>query len=286
MIRPRRNTINIGAALLGLMEWCTTFLLWLAVLFKSRLGSDAAAVEAMIALNIFARMSNDRDKKEWIYELKNALVRSLYERGHCINGSKVIQRLRCWGTWNYDCDQLCQKCGGTGIYREIVLYRFTFDVGGRRITWHQPQDLVTWPVEKARPLFGEYKDRRERPALKFNFNINCFTVWWNLKRYKAAPPLPLFNPLRFRKHQTEGFYGNPGDAYGLLTWLRWRDDWWELSWPAVKYWRMPALRNAYWKPDWFCISWHNGDWTVILFGVSIRKFIYQIKRRIAWTHLK
>lgn len=43
----------------------------------------------------------------------------------------------------------CYRCGGTGVYRTLPELRlefvaFRFEVEGRRYTWHQPLEIVSW----------------------------------------------------------------------------------------------------------------------------------------------
>lgn len=106
---------------------------------------DAIAARCMWGLNRHARMGSGQ---HIIYPLKSALIRTFFERGLCRMASLQRQKLVCWRCGGscedpeYDGD--CLKCGGSGVYRTICLYRFVFEISGRRYVWHQPADLVDW----------------------------------------------------------------------------------------------------------------------------------------------
>ena len=107
---------------------------------------------AMFRLNRTAQlMSRYEPRKRMIYELKNMLVRNLYERGFCVGVRKQSQKLVCrncggsgWDEWH---DVECYHCEGTGIYRTIALYLFRFRIGDRTFSWHQPAALVDFEVK-------------------------------------------------------------------------------------------------------------------------------------------
>lgn len=137
------------------------WLLWHPLVVQARRwlrhnDADAIAAYALFHLNRAARHLTG---KRYIYALKNSLLRHFYEHGFCVSVKPQKQYAICWdcsGTGNYYAQGDCWKCGGTGIYRTHHLYRFVFAVSGRRYVWHQPQALVTWPVEITEPDVGKY----------------------------------------------------------------------------------------------------------------------------------
>lgn len=85
-----------------------------------------------------------------IYALKNRLVQWLYQNGYCISVKQQTQTLECWtcgGTGEYWTGVECWKCTGSGVYAVHTLYRFVFNVNGRRYVWHQPRSTVTFDVQ-------------------------------------------------------------------------------------------------------------------------------------------
>lgn len=130
-------------------------LLYVMIMYRVReLAFLPVACGAMFHLNRYAQQV-ERHNASPIYNLKNRFVRMLYEFGYCRSVTQQKQILECWaceGTgrndpWDTSVQPSCWKCGGTGVYRVVTLYRFTFDVRGMRWTWHQPCDLVGWPVD-------------------------------------------------------------------------------------------------------------------------------------------
>lgn len=118
----------------------------------------ADAAESLVALNRLAY--GDRERGPTIYSAKNRLVELLYREGLCERVEIHVQEQpgkRCYAcdgegvTDCYDHDAPeCHRCFGTGWYlppRTVRLYAFYFSIGGRKYSWHQPADLVTWPVE-------------------------------------------------------------------------------------------------------------------------------------------
>lgn len=127
---------------------------------------DAVAAHCMFHLNRYAR--TDRDTQP-IYRLKDHLVRIFYQAGLYRSVRLHRQTLECWacrGTgvsndWD-GYEEPCYKCGGTGIYREHMLYSFHFSIAGQHYAWHQPQRLVTWPVKPDFAPIAEYQSPRDR----------------------------------------------------------------------------------------------------------------------------
>ena len=110
------------------------------------------ACKGLHALNRLAkhRTCTEANKAE-IYALKNTFVELLYTQGFCTAAWLHILTLpakpcySCGGTGDQgDCD----RCGGSGNYlseKRLRFYCFRFSVG-RGYTWHQPDNLVTFPV--------------------------------------------------------------------------------------------------------------------------------------------
>jgi hypothetical protein len=118
------------------------------------------AAESMHRLNRLAY--GDRERGPTIYAAKNRLVELLYREGLCERVEIHLQEQagkRCYacgangdldGEDDFDIVGPCTRCEGTGWYlppRTVRLYAFYFSIGGRSYAWHQPADLVTWPVE-------------------------------------------------------------------------------------------------------------------------------------------
>lgn len=158
---------------------------WIANHFGAR-----AAAAAMFELNHATRdMLKRSSTRETIYAAKNLLVRTLYERGYCVRAVQQKQELKCWecnGTGGWDnsdmgneCWEPCYKCDATGVYAEHTLYKFTFRIGKRHYSWHQPTRLVTWDVALTSTDVGTFEDKprkrmriiRDQLVLAFLYHI-------------------------------------------------------------------------------------------------------------------
>ena len=153
------------------------------------------AADAMFHLN---RLAKHYYGTALIYAAKNVFVQHLYETGCCANVVLHIQKLTCWecgGEGEDEYGDLCWKCGGDGVYREIQLYRFAFDVDGQRYLWHQPARLVSWPVTLTEEEPGAY-EVREPPTedVKHRRRAELYLLIvaeWLRRQGKAVPGLPL-----------------------------------------------------------------------------------------------
>ncbi len=96
------------------------------------------------------RAAKKHSMKSKIYSMKNAWIKLLCDRGHCIAIEKHLQSVpekECWaccGNGYVSCRE-CRKCNGTGCYRpeeSLVLACFSFSVHGQAYSWHQPLALV------------------------------------------------------------------------------------------------------------------------------------------------
>lgn len=117
---------------------------------KRWLTSDPVGTAAFCTfyLNQYARNSRRSSLKHLIYNLKKEMVKWLYQNNYCIRVSQSHQTMTCWHTFDYNqgIEDHCEKCFGTGIYRQHVLYMFTFSVGSFTYIWHQPESLINFDV--------------------------------------------------------------------------------------------------------------------------------------------
>ena len=149
--------------------------------------------QAMYRLNRRARGSDD---KQAIYRYKGLLIRWLYEHGHCEEVRRQDQILPCWHTWEYnnELEDVCRKCGNSDIYKRIPMYRFVFRVESRfvlytasqRFVWHQPADMVDWPVQET----GEPLSDWEGVSRQFDGQVSPAGLWavrWFLVLHGLLP---------------------------------------------------------------------------------------------------
>lgn len=144
-------------------------------IFRCKYGSPQAALldacRAMFNLNRYCKhpwcLNQDRTE---IYGLKNRLIRILYQGGYstevcrheirhppqkcrdCNGKGKYPFR---WdddpdGVFDDDEDEVtCDRCDGTGIWRgprSTYGIAFRFNVKGEHFSWHQPEELIGFPV--------------------------------------------------------------------------------------------------------------------------------------------
>jgi hypothetical protein len=118
-----------------------------------------AAAEALFNLNRYAKWREcSREHRATIYELKEEFICLLCRLGLAERVAEHVVpvvgiRCRACGGWASDGDasdeEECQSCSGTGWWRSPDSGRylvFDFSIRGKRFSWHQPSDLVTWPV--------------------------------------------------------------------------------------------------------------------------------------------
>ncbi len=172
--------------------------LWAARQWLSVGNPDAIAARCMFQLNHYAR--HRAGQKSYFYALKNQLVQHFYQSGFCESVTQQVQTLPCWscnGTgvdeWN-DGDE-CWKCHGTGIYRRHHLYRFVFRINGISYVWHQPDSLVTWPVELTSNEQGEYHENDAPGMVKDSITTELIelyyaTAYLHLQRLGYPKPVP------------------------------------------------------------------------------------------------
>jgi hypothetical protein len=155
-----------------------------------RANNDVTLVaNLMLKLNRYARVTRHQ-RKRYIYQLKNCLVHWLYKNGYCTMARQQNQTLECDacdGTGIYWTGDYCYHCGATGIYRETLLYQFFFDVAGKKYKWHQPANLVWWPVELEDEMPGEWTAPHNHgeflePSL---IQLYTMTVYEFLRKHQA-----------------------------------------------------------------------------------------------------
>lgn len=115
------------------------------------------AILALSFLNPTARDENNEHRFS-IYHLKTHLIRVLYQAGLAESVSLKIQHLACRacrGRGEFY-SGICQRCWGTGVRRKINLYEFVFRFGGREFIWHQPEDMILYPVTLTTSEIGNY----------------------------------------------------------------------------------------------------------------------------------
>lgn len=132
---------------------------WLRLKWQARHATVEQAAEAMFLLNRYAQGQYRDAQIAAIYSLKTALIVHLWSSDFSYGRvSKERQEMQCWRCmgsgrdpywWIYTEDDQgnpetaeCVKCGGGGIYRTHVLYKFTFQIGGKTYIWHQPRNVM------------------------------------------------------------------------------------------------------------------------------------------------
>jgi hypothetical protein len=120
----------------------------------------APAAEALFSLNRYAKWRKcSAEHRDEIYDLKNGFIRLLYREGlaehvglHQVEG-RGLRCDDCGGSGGRGAEE-CDSCEGSGWYQEpgpleFLVFRFVID--GRPYCWHQPRELVYWPVELSAP---------------------------------------------------------------------------------------------------------------------------------------
>lgn len=148
-----------------------------------------AVCETLFYLNRRIRGRKKGGFETRVYALKNQLVEHLYRAGHCTSAAIHHQALKCYCGG----DAWCEKCDGTGIYREFDLYYFKFDIGGQVYVWHQPADLVTWPVTLTAGDVRAFEER-EPPELDWPLPFDANTAAQVLDVYLRWYDLGLRTP--------------------------------------------------------------------------------------------
>lgn len=153
-----------------------------AALFVKRYSTPAQAqgdvADAMFNLNRYAKHETcaARNRAE-IYHLKERLIERFLQFGLCSSVALHIQKLQkqsCWGCagtglWaDKDTGELdnCQQCRGSGVYnsaRELKFYIFSFQVGSKNYSWHQPYENVKIKLEVTSEVTSKWNESEARP---------------------------------------------------------------------------------------------------------------------------
>ena len=149
--------------------------------------------QAMYRLNRWAKESEHRNT---IYQFKGLLVRWLCQHGHCESARRQDQVLECWHTPDYNAGwaDVCEKCNNTGIFRRIEMFQFVFHVeqwfglyiASQKFVWHQPANLVDWPVQET----GEPLISWEGTTRQSGRSVNPADLWavrWFLILHRLLP---------------------------------------------------------------------------------------------------
>lgn len=174
-------------------------------LIKSRYGSLEQAAEWMYKLNVFARSLDSRHPiVDQIYELKNKLIKYLYQHGYSSEVRLHHQKRFCYscsGTGVYWTGEDCWKCDGTGVFAVTQLYAFRFSVNGHSYSWHQLGKLLDYPVLLTDTTPGPFVEglRRDDAILSLQeVWLGCCVVWWCLLLHGRLAELLLFESTHYR----------------------------------------------------------------------------------------
>lgn len=174
-------------------------------LLQSKPWSVSNASERMFRLNVTARNLKRHPIVDQIYELKNVLIKYLYQHGYCVEVKLHSQKRVC-----HSCDgtgvhlysgEDCWKCDGTGIFAVTQLYAFRFDIAGRRYAWHQLRKLVDYPIVLTDAEPGPFVEPTPKDELALKLDeawLACCAVWWFLFFRGIRADLLLFNTTRLR----------------------------------------------------------------------------------------
>jgi hypothetical protein len=179
------------------------WLLFIWSLISGGVWSVSAAAEMMFRLNVTARNLRRHPIVDQIYELKNELIKYLYQHGHCVEVKLHSQKRLC-----HSCDgtgvhlysgEECWKCDGTGVFAVTQLYAFRFDIAGRRYAWHQLRKLVDYPVTLTEAEPGTFVEPTPKEDLALKLEdawLGCCAVWWFLLLHGIKADLLLFDATR------------------------------------------------------------------------------------------
>ncbi len=164
--------------------------------------SLATAAEWMYRLNVFARCKGRHTVVDQIYDLKNELIKQLYQRGYArevlLHKQKRLCR-SCGGTGEHWNGEPCFRCDN-GVYAVTELYAFRFEIGGRCYKWHQLKKLVDYPIALTSPLPADWQapqfDDQEDILKMEDAWLGCCIVWWALLAHGARSKLILFGFTR------------------------------------------------------------------------------------------
>ena len=164
----------------------------------------AALPDACIGLHSLNRYAKHAtcslDNRTEIYALKNQMVELLYQKGYCtacwihtqVLPAKVCRE--CMGTSpRYTGDDYCDRCANTGEYlpaKTLRFYVFKFAIG-RGYTWHQPDNLVKFPVDVTREPEAWSGIEREKPLGMARSQLGAAKglLRWVMDKAKEAEPM-------------------------------------------------------------------------------------------------
>lgn len=235
----------------GTTDWLRHVWLWLLAWAKTD-GDASAAAAALYRLNGHIHDNVSPAVKRGVYRFKNVMVGQLYADGYCVRVDVQQQPLECWGIGGNPCGSGCAKCGGSGVYRTVILYRFYFMVGGEGYCWHQPDDRVDWVVDMATDSDAYVPTKRgdPRPLTDRELTYYGYVCWWYLWRRGAAPRLKLFDLLRVIRGNQGGVRGRY--ALGLCHVKGKSGE--RLSFPAFPEWGL--YEGHMWRRyEW--LIWHR-----------------------------
>ena len=145
-----------------------------------------AATRSMQDLNRWAKTSNG-DLRRTAYWLKTDFLHVLYLFGHIREIEPEQQILKCHschkGIWEYGTDHAdwCWNCLGTGVYRRILLWKFTVRIGGEVFEFHSPASLIKWDMDEAREVGGV--ELEELPVYEDRRNARTNLTHWQLQEH-------------------------------------------------------------------------------------------------------
>ncbi len=193
-----------------------------------RANDDRLVADVLFKLNHTARYTYG-GQQDLIYRLKTRVLQVFCEKGYLTYSTLQKQTQECWdcGGTGKDWGHICEKCDGTGIYRQHELIYFVFEIGGTTYRWHQPKRLVTWHVPLAWQGYGAEMTPREDgtpPDMvegETLIALHCCLLHAYLKQRGVHVALP----------------------YDGVLWREFRTEWRTLWAPRVRRWKR-AARNT------------------------------------------
>ena len=213
----------------GAISLSKGWMMFLSALIKTRFWSVDDVAEMMFHLNVTARNMRRHPITDEIYELKNGLVKYLYQQGYCVEVKLHSQKRichSCGGDGIYWNGEECYKCDGTGVYAVTQLYAFRFDVHGKRYSWHQLKKLVDYPIELTHAEPGAFVEPTPKEDLSLKLDeawLGCSMVYWFLRLHGIRSNLLLFSRTRnhirwaLRIDQLQGFFKHVAAGIALKT---------------------------------------------------------------------
>ena len=128
----------------------------LADLYPDWHGALPVACNYLFDLNRYAKHREcGLLTRDTIYAVKNNLIEMLYHHGYstaCYEHHTVFDAKICYGCDGTGEDEYCgacMRCGGTGVFappKRLRFIVFRFRVNGEHYCWHQPDNLVRFPI--------------------------------------------------------------------------------------------------------------------------------------------